>query len=134
MEIEKKIHLPQGTQQFAEQELVDCSGSDNGCGGGLPSRAYSDMIKHKMGLELESDYPYHALAGQCKADKSKEKVRGRARPRAGRGRVGGSMVPRRSSASQISAAMSSLATVPRWSRLGPPVPGCGGLVCVLQQF
>jgi len=57
---------------LAEQELVDCSKSDMGCNGGLPSRAYTDMIKNKMGLEAESAYPYTAKTGQCHVDASKE--------------------------------------------------------------
>lgn len=59
---------------LAEQELVDCDKNDNGCGGGLPSNAYKDLIDNKMGLELESDYTYTARDGSCQAKASLEKV------------------------------------------------------------
>jgi len=59
---------------LSEQELVDCSGSDDGCNGGLPERAYEDMIDRHMGLEAEDDYSYHASDGRCKAKKNKELV------------------------------------------------------------
>jgi len=60
---------------LSEQELVDCSKSDNGCNGGLPSRAYDDLMKGKMGLELESAYPYTAVTGKsCLAKQSLQKV------------------------------------------------------------
>jgi len=59
---------------LSEQELVDCSSSDYGCNGGLPSLAYSDMIRNHMGLEGESDYAYTAKDGTCSLDKSKERV------------------------------------------------------------
>jgi len=61
---------------LSEQELVDCDKKtgDQGCQGGLPSNAYKDMIQNKIGLELESDYPYDAKNGKCKATQSKEQV------------------------------------------------------------
>lgn len=59
---------------LAEQELVDCSGSDDGCDGGVPSRAYQDLIKTDNGLELEKDYPYTAKDGSCSWVAAKEKV------------------------------------------------------------
>lgn len=59
---------------LSEQELVDCSVSDNGCQGGLPSRAYEDLLENKAGLELENAYPYSAVQKGCKADTSLEKV------------------------------------------------------------
>jgi len=64
--------------KLSEQELVDCSRSDMGCNGGLPSRAYGDMIKNHMGLELESAYPYHSgsdgARSKCTADPNLEKM------------------------------------------------------------
>lgn len=58
---------------LSEQELVDCDhNGDQGCKGGLPSNAYKDMITNKLGLETESDYPYTAADGQCKASTPKE--------------------------------------------------------------
>jgi len=62
---------------LSEQELVDCDkqkGGDEGCQGGLPANAYKDMIANKIGLELESDYPYVAKDGQCAAAQAKVKV------------------------------------------------------------
>jgi len=61
---------------LSEQELVDCDTKtgDEGCKGGLPSNAFKDMIQSKIGLEAESDYPYTASDGTCKATQSKEKA------------------------------------------------------------
>jgi len=60
---------------LSEQELVDCDKvADQGCKGGLPSNAFKDMIANKIGLELESAYPYAAKDGTCKAVASSEKV------------------------------------------------------------
>lgn len=60
---------------LSEQELVDCdTDQDQGCNGGLPTSAYKDMIKHKLGLELESDYPYRARDETCTAETSSMRV------------------------------------------------------------
>jgi len=61
---------------LSEQELVDCDKAtgDQGCQGGLPSNAYTDMIKNKIGLELESAYPYKAANDKCTATQSAEKA------------------------------------------------------------
>jgi cathepsin F len=61
---------------LSEQELVACDRKtgDQGCQGGLPSNAYKDMIQQKLGLELESDYPYTGKDDKtCGASASKEK-------------------------------------------------------------
>merc|ERR1712014_56310 len=60
---------------LSEQELVDCDKStgDEGCQGGLPSNAFKDMIQNNIGLELETDYPYVAKNGACKAAQTREK-------------------------------------------------------------
>jgi cathepsin F len=59
---------------LSEQELVDCDKAtgDQGCGGGLPSNAFKDMVQHKFGLELEKAYPYEARNGKCQAASSQE--------------------------------------------------------------
>jgi cathepsin F len=61
---------------LSEQELVDCDTKtgDEGCQGGLPANAYTDMIQNKIGLETESAYPYTARGGTCKASQSLEKA------------------------------------------------------------
>merc|ERR1719473_332914 len=61
---------------LSEQELVDCDKKtgNEGCSGGLPTNAFKDMIENKIGLELESDYPYQGADGKCLATAAKEKV------------------------------------------------------------
>merc|ERR550514_142582 len=62
---------------LSEQELVDCDKKtgNEGCQGGLPLKAYQDMVDNKIGLESESDYPYAAADGKtCKATQAKEQV------------------------------------------------------------
>merc|ERR1712232_297685 len=62
---------------LSEQELVDCDKKtgDEGCQDGLPQNAYKDMIENKIGLELESEYPYTARDDPtCKNKESEEKV------------------------------------------------------------
>jgi len=61
---------------LSEQELVDCDKKTGnvGCGGGLPLNAYKDMVESKMGLEVESDYPYAAKDDKCATSQGKEKV------------------------------------------------------------
>jgi len=55
---------------FSEQQIVDCDiGTDQGCNGGWPYDALVYAGKH--GLETEQDYPYKAVDGKCKYDKSK---------------------------------------------------------------
>lgn len=59
---------------LSEQELVDCDSSDSGCNGGLPTNACHDMINNNIGLELESDYTYHARQQTCHAKAALEKI------------------------------------------------------------
>lgn len=73
--IEGQNYLQNGELvRLSEQELVDCDSYDNGCNGGLPSNAYKDLIANNMGLELESNYPYSAVDGRCKVQRSLERV------------------------------------------------------------
>jgi len=60
---------------LSEQELVDCSSSDHGCNGGLPARAYMDLINNHSGMEREDAYPrYDARDHRCRAEPSKEEI------------------------------------------------------------
>ncbi|KAI5632389.1 papain family cysteine protease domain-containing protein [Phthorimaea operculella] len=55
---------------FSEQQLVACDGSDDRCHGGTTESALK-YLKKAGGIETESDYPYEAVNGTCKFDKSK---------------------------------------------------------------
>lgn len=57
---------------LAPQELVDCDKQSFGCQGGYPDKALVYIENH--GLELESDYPYTARDGSCKAKDTKYKL------------------------------------------------------------
>merc|ERR1719253_18322 len=61
---------------LSEQELVDCDKKtgNEGCSGGLPTNAFKDLVGQKLGMELETDYPYKGSNGQCAAVSAKEKV------------------------------------------------------------
>jgi len=59
---------------LSEQQLIDCDKKDWACQGGLPSWAYTNMIKTNVGLEAELDYPYTANVTQCVSKRSSEKV------------------------------------------------------------
>jgi len=62
-------------QQFSEQELVDCAGSEGnqGCNGGLMDNGFKWVEKN--GLCGEDDYtPYSASDGSCTKNQCKSKV------------------------------------------------------------
>lgn len=51
---------------LAEQQLVDCDTSDDGCSGGWPHTAY-DRYYSNVGVCSESSYQYTARDGSCRA-------------------------------------------------------------------
>jgi papain like protease len=51
---------------LSEQELLDCTGSGSGCGGGSPIGALRTLIA-RGGLATGAAYPYTARGGTCKA-------------------------------------------------------------------
>jgi len=53
---------------FSEQQIVDCDTTCYGCGGGWPYLALEYTAAN--GIEQESQYPYTAMDGTCKYDKS----------------------------------------------------------------
>jgi len=55
---------------LSEQDLMDCSDSNYGCGGGIMDSALDD-IAHMGGIESEKDYPYKAVEGKCRFIKTK---------------------------------------------------------------
>ena len=55
---------------LSEQQVVDCDKEMDGCQGGLSSAAYKYL--ERTGSELESDYPYKAKDGTCKAELHKQ--------------------------------------------------------------
>lgn len=55
---------------LSEQNLIDCSQSNQGCDGGLPINAWHDIFLEK-GIESEAEYPYRAKVGHCQFEKAK---------------------------------------------------------------
>ena len=59
-----------GLKKHAEQQLVDCSTWNNGCGGGNIDFALDYIMTE--GMKFETEYPYHAKDETCKyTDKSR---------------------------------------------------------------
>lgn len=65
------VQAGQPLRSLAEQEIVDCDPVDHGCNGGLPSNAYTWMLKNVDGLDAEKDYHYTARDGKCKKNQYK---------------------------------------------------------------
>ena len=54
---------------FAEQQLVDCDTADKACNGGWMPTAFTYLMS--AGFMKTADYPYTAVKGTCKYDKTK---------------------------------------------------------------
>jgi len=64
------IHANKSIPTLSPQQIVDCDGSDGGCGGGNPPTAYEYVIS-AGGMESNQDYPYTAQDGTCYFDRTK---------------------------------------------------------------
>ncbi|XP_072379839.1 cathepsin L-like proteinase [Diabrotica undecimpunctata] len=65
--VEGQIALKKNMQiSLSEQQLVDCSGSDNGCNGGWVNNALNYIRDN--GIMSEGDYSYVATQGNCRYD------------------------------------------------------------------
>merc|ERR1712048_75907 len=65
--LESAWQISTGTlYSLAEQQLVDCDRSDNGCSGGWPHTAYDSYIS-RAGYCSEDSYRYTARDGSCRA-------------------------------------------------------------------
>lgn len=62
------------SQQFSEQQLVDCDTVSSGCEGGLMTDAFKYIIA-AGGVMSEDDYEYKAINGTCQFDKSNVKAK-----------------------------------------------------------
>lgn len=75
--LESAVLIASGdTTTFSEQDLVDCSRSygNMGCNGGWMDSAFQYI--QTSGIATDSDYPYTARDGSCKATTRKQKVTG----------------------------------------------------------
>lgn len=64
--VESNDFIRTGTlKNLSEQELLDCTGSGSGCGGGSPISALRTIIA-KGGLASTAAYPYTARQSSCK--------------------------------------------------------------------
>jgi C1A family cysteine protease len=59
------ILLKKNAPVLGPQQMVDCTDTCYGCGGGWPYLAFQDVIK-RGGEDTESTYPYTARDGTCK--------------------------------------------------------------------
>lgn len=56
---------------LSEQQLLDCSTQNNGCSGGLMTRAYEYLLQSNGGgITTESDYPYEEVQSVCRSEQS----------------------------------------------------------------
>jgi len=58
---------------LSESQIVNCDSTDEGCLGGWPDGAFEYAIKN--GMELEKDFPYQPIDGNCTYNKSKVAAR-----------------------------------------------------------
>ncbi|XP_067831892.1 cathepsin F-like [Heptranchias perlo] len=75
--IESQWFLKHGRlTSLAEQELIDCTETSNGCSSGHINLAFEDVI-NLGGLMAETDYSYTAMKGRCqfKSDRTVAKIR-----------------------------------------------------------
>ncbi|ONK77677.1 uncharacterized protein A4U43_C02F9340 [Asparagus officinalis] len=59
--------------ELSRQQLVDCSKTNLGCGGGWPRESYT-YIKDNGGLTTAANYPYNGLDNPCDVIKAKQTV------------------------------------------------------------
>ncbi|KFK29351.1 cysteine proteinase-like protein [Arabis alpina] len=52
---------------LAEQQLLDCDRSDQGCNGGIMSEAFNYIIRNR-GIASENDYSYQGSDGRCRSN------------------------------------------------------------------
>jgi len=58
---------------LAEQQLVDCDKSDNGCSGGWPHTAYDSYLA-RSGVCSEASYSYTARDGSCRSSSCQNEI------------------------------------------------------------
>jgi len=69
--IEGAYAISTGTlRSLSEQQLVDCSSVNHGCGGGNVDLAYQ-YIEQNHGLDTEDDYPYLGQQETCDTNRAK---------------------------------------------------------------
>ncbi|KAE8684266.1 exopolygalacturonase-like [Hibiscus syriacus] len=60
---------------LSEQQLLDCSGNNDGCNGGSKISAFQYIMQNN-GLTSEDNYPYHQTQGACDMQKQASQVAG----------------------------------------------------------